>query len=83
VRAEFALERDEIRPAAQRTVRIHPQHDDAAGAVVGDDQERAGGVESQVDGVVAAARLPVDQRQFARRLVDGEGRDLVGSEWTA
>src|SRR5205085_7494829 len=47
------------------------------GAVVANREEAAGGVESEVHGVVAAGRLAIELGQMASGGGDGEGIDLA------
>ncbi len=49
------------------------QHGERIGAVVADREEAARRVEGEMHRIVAAGRLPVERRDMARALVDGEG----------
>ncbi len=70
VRSDRAGHGGESGIGAKRAVPGDRQHRDRVRAVVAHEQETAGGVEGQVDDVVAAGRLPVEHGDAAGRAID-------------
>src|SRR6185437_15616053 len=77
MRSYVTLERRQGRVGAEGAVILHREHRDRIGAVVGDEQELAGGVEREVDGVVTAGRLAAYHAEVAGLAVDRVGGDVA------
>ena len=75
--AAVAGQRHEVGTRAEGAVALDGQHTDRAGGVIGGGQPSAGGVDREVDRVLAAAGLPVQRLDVPGLPVDGVGADLV------
>ncbi|GLC98039.1 hypothetical protein Tamer19_74480 [Cupriavidus sp. TA19] len=77
VRADWAIQLDQLRHLAQRALAVQRQYREAGANVIGHHHKPLARVQRQVNGVLAVGALAVDEFQPPAGTVDREGADVA------